>query len=80
MLFTSREAAREFVGPTDAPGGDLPLALLFSEDEREFRRLSRDAWLEGVHGALIVADADEPSQTLVRFAVDEAEAPEAAFR
>lgn len=73
LLFTSREGAREYFSPTAAPDSDLPMALIFSEDEREFRRLARDAFLEGVDGALIVSDGDEGVlKTLLRFAVDEA--------
>lgn len=71
VLFTSREGAREFLGPDDAVGGELPLVLVFSEDEREFRRLAGDALREGVNGALIHPDGDERSQTVVRFAVAE---------
>lgn len=72
LLFTSRAGAREYLTPTAAPDSDLPMALIFSEDEREFRRLARDAFLEGVDGALVVLDGDEEvPRTLIRFAVDE---------
>jgi hypothetical protein len=71
VLFTSREGALEFFGPTDARGGELPLVLVFSEDEREFLRLAQDALMEGVSGALIHRDGDDQSQTVVRFAAAE---------
>lgn len=72
VLFTSSSGPGEYFVSADAPGADLPLALVFSEDENEFLRLAQDALLEGVDGALIVADGDETAGMIVRFNAAEA--------